>query len=245
MNFYLCVERSKTEYVWVFSDDDLMELNAINEVFKYLNSDYNLIIANYSVKDYYLKKELRENYLDKSINSKLSNHDIVMSNFGFRLSFLSCLIFKRSDFLKIKKSIYKKFVKYHFPFLLNIYLLIFKNCRLYFIKNTILIQRGNFSYAEINWWYKIFVSGSKYVFDYLKNHGYSPKSVKIARKKMIMDDIIPDIFYRKINNENILSQSTILIKNLYNFPFELFLVLIIIITPAFILKSLKKIKKLF
>jgi glycosyltransferase involved in cell wall biosynthesis len=242
-NFYLCVKRAKTKYVWIFSDDDIMKKNAILSLNTSFSDKDNLILCNYSLYDYNLTKCLKNNFINTNNNSTYKNSDLVMNDFGFRLSFLSCLIFEKDQFLKVPENTYKKYVKFQFPFLLSIYYMIYKNCSFRFIKESLLIQRGNKIHASSEWWYSIFVEGSNKVFAFLNELGYSTRSVRAAKIKLIYSDIIPDIIFRRLNNNSLRNKSLMLIKNYYNYPIQLIILLVSIYTPIQIVKFLLKVYK--
>ena len=236
LNFYLCAERAKTNYVWVFSDDDVMNIDAISLVNKYISKNPNIIVTNYSLYDFQLKNCLKKNFLSLKLNHQYYNHENVMKDFGFRLSFLSCIIFKRDDFLELPKNLFQKYVKYQFPFLLAIYSMIYKKCYLIFIKKSLIVQRGNKAHADSEWWYKIFVTGSNMIFKYLNKIGYSYNSILSAKRKLIWYDILKDIIFRKLNNEKLSDKIKLICKNYYDLPFSLTILIVTILTPNYFLR---------
>lgn len=242
-NFYLCVKRAKTKYVWIFSDDDIMKKDAILSLNTSFSNKDNLILCNYSLYDYNLTKCLKNNFINTNNNSTYKNSDLVMNDFGFRLSFLSCLIFEKDQFLKVPENTYKKYVKFQFPFLLSIYYMIYRDCSFRFIKESLLIQRGNKIHASSEWWYSIFVEGSNKVFAFLNELGYSTRSVRAAKIKLIYSDIIPDIIFRRLNNNSVRNKSLMLIKNYYNYPIQLIILLVSIYTPVLFVKFLLRVYK--
>jgi hypothetical protein len=243
LNFYLVVEKAKSKYVWVFSDDDIMMENAINEIYLKItkSNNYSLIICNYSLWDYNLEKCYKKQYLNIGLNTTYYDPNLLLEDFGIRLGFLSCLVFKRDDFLKFDRNTFNQYVKYGFPFMLNIYNMQFSSCNVFFIKQSLLKQRGNLVYGNIDWWYDVFTNGTTAVFYFLKKLGYKEKTINKAKKNLILNDILKDIFFRKVNNENVSKKLKILYKNYHNYP-EFFLILFALCIPSFIYKIIYFIK---
>lgn len=243
LNFYLCAKRAKTKYVWIFSDDDIMKQDALFKLESNISNLNNLIVCNYDLYDFKLKKCLKENLINVNNKKNYTNAENVMTDFGFRLSFLSCIILNRNHFLRLPESIFKKYVKYQFPFLLSIYYILYNECNLFFFKESLLIQRANQIHAEKEWWYRIFVDGSSKVFKFLIDTGYSKFSINKARKKLILNDIISDVVFRKLNNEKLGDKSSLLINKYYDLPLHLLFILVIIYTPNLFIKFLYKLFK--
>ncbi len=243
LNFYLCAKRARTKYVWIFSDDDIMKPDALSKLEINISNFNNLIVCNYDQYDFKLKKCLKENLINVNNKTNYKSAENVMIDFGFRLSFLSCIIFNRSHFLKLPESIFNKYVKYQFPFLLSIYFILHNECNMFFSKESLLIQRANQNHADKEWWYRIFVDGSSKVFNFLINMGYSKFSINKARKKLILNDIISDVVFRKLNNEKLRDKSFLLINKYYDLPLHLLLILVIIYTPNLFIKFLYKLFK--
>ncbi len=243
LNFYLCVERAKTKYIWIFSDDDLMEINAIKKLEESLDLKDNLVVCNYSLYDFHITKCLQRNLIDLNFSNSYTDYNKVMEDFGFRLSFISCIIFKRNEFLMLPKDTYLSYTEHQFPFLLTIYFMLLNNCNLRFIKNDIVVQRAFKNHGEQDWWYRIFVVGSNKVFHYLKNIGYAKLSIRKAKNKIIQNYIIPDVIYRRLNELDFRNKSILLIKNYYNYPISVFVLLLISNIPIFLLRLIYKFYK--
>jgi len=118
------------------------------------------------------------------------------------------------------------------------------HCKLKFIETTLIIQRANKVHAKKEWWYKIFVNGSNKIFKFLNNLGYSNSSIRFAKRKMIYEDIINDLVLRRLNNESLINKSILIIKNYYNYPFELILMLIVIFVPRILIITAYKLYKI-
>ena len=81
------------------------------------------------------------------------------------------------------------------------------------------------------------------MFAFLNELGYSTRSVRAAKIKLIYSDIIPDIIFRRLNNNSLRNKSLMLIKNYYNYPIQLIILLVSIYTPIQIVKFLLKVYK--
>ncbi len=243
LNFYFCIQRASSKFVWVFGDDDLININAIGEVLNYISKGYNLLILNYSIYDEKIKNILKANYLGISKNQVINNHDQLLIRLNLKLGFISCVIFKREDYLKMPSEIYDRYRAYGFAFLYGLLNSVYNNTNAIIISNEFLLQRGVDTPANIFWWYNCFVEGSCKIFHELQLIGYNKKSIKTAKNNVFYKIVFHDLIWRKCKGENINSVHNILYNNYRYNKFILIVFEVIILTPAFIFKSLSNVKK--
>ena len=246
LNFYLAVEKSKSDYIWLFSDDDIMNLNSIKLVNDAIILGYNIIIANYDLYNNELDIIKKRNYFNIKDNLKYNNKNNLLVDYNLKLGFISCVIFERKAFLCMPLEVFDKYRPYGFPFVYGIYSSLKENIQAIIISEALLIQRGANSPADINWWYKCFVEGSSKIFNELLKFGYNKYAIKMAKKNVFSEYVISDLLWRKRNGKNTLEAISYLYKYYKIFPTNFIYSICIIMTPSIIIKFLYHIKqKLF
>ncbi len=244
LNFYIAIERSKTDYVWLFSDDDLMNINSISLVIEALNNNYNFIVANYDLYDNNLLKIRKKNYFNLKQNVVITDKNILLSEYNLKLGFISCIIFERKAFLNMPIEVFNKYRPYGFPFIYALYSGLKENLNALIISDTLLIQRGADQPSDINWWYKCFVEGSSKIFNELRTFGYKNNSINTAKRNVYNNYVITDLIWRKANYLNTYKSLRYLFRFYYISPFILITSITIVITPNFIFNyAIKIIKK--
>ena len=100
-NFLKCVEVSNSEYVWIIGDDDYLYPNAISEVLKFLNENYEAVVVNYSL----IRENVKvERIIPERDSLELNSVEEVIQKIGLPMNFLSCTIHKKRTFLSIDSS---------------------------------------------------------------------------------------------------------------------------------------------
>jgi glycosyltransferase involved in cell wall biosynthesis len=243
LNFYFCIQRATSKFVWVFGDDDLISINAISQVLNYLTKGHNLLILNYSIFDEKVKNVLKKNYLGFSNNQKIKNHDELLMRLNLKLGFISCVVFQREEYLKMPLEIYDRYRTYGFSFLYGLLNSVYKNTNAIVISNELLQQRGIETPANIFWWYNCFVEGSGKIFHELQLIGYSKISIKGAKNNIFFKIVLPDLIWRKRIGENIKSVYNILYNN-YKYNWVILIIIeLVFLTPYSIFNLLSNVKK--
>lgn len=205
LNYYVCAGLATGKYIWIYSDDDIMEANAVAEVLNRISQYYNLIIANHSLwtNDFLSAVKQRMFPLEEDIT--FYNHNTLLSQLGLRLGFISCVIIKRDIFFTLDREDYESYVEYGFPFLFSVYTAVIRECRAHIIAEPIFAQRGANSdgYMDKARWYKCFVTGSSLIFEELIKRGYSKEAVFRAKHSVIKDYVMHDISFRRRNGEKL------------------------------------------
>jgi glycosyltransferase involved in cell wall biosynthesis len=238
-NYHIAASLAKGEYVWLFSDDDLMEAHAIGTVLNRINENYNLVISNYSLWSNDFTKVMRERMLPLRRNKIINDHNLLLRTAGLRLGFISMIIIKREVFLKLSLSEYEVYIEYGFSFLYAVYSGVIHRCRAYIYSQPMLLkQRGTLLNACANkeWWYKCFVSGSSLIFEELRKKGYSGSAVYRAKHLVLKDDVLPDLLFRKIKREDISSLFKLLLPYYKNQAIFWVLCVPVIFMPSVIIK---------
>lgn len=243
LNFYFCIQRATSKFVWVFGDDDLISNNAISEVLNYITKGHNLLILNYSIYDEKVENILKKNYLSISQNQVINNHDELLMRLNLKLGFISCVIFQRADYLKMSLEIYDRYRTYGFAFLYGLLNAVYKNTNAIIITNELLKQRGIDTPANIFWWYNCFVEGSCKIFHELQLIGYNKISIITAKNNIFYKIVLQDLIWRKCKGENIKSVYNILYNNYKYNRVILIIMEVVMLTPAFIFKFLSNVKK--
>jgi len=204
-NFFIAAKLATGKYVWVFADDDLMELEAVATVLKATVNDFNLIILNYSIWDQYIKSKLLDSRYVMKDDLELYNCNEVLSKFSMGPQFISAIIVKRDKFLSINKYDYRKLHQFGNSFLYAVYCSIKEDCKTLYLSKHYLKYRGfNSDLTTIDKWYKYFVYGNNFLLMLLKQEGYKTHAIRNARKKIITYYLARDIVARKKNNQNTL-----------------------------------------
>jgi len=234
LNFYIAIQRSNADYVWLFSDDDLMNIKSINLVIEALNNNYNIIVANYDLYDNNLSKIMKNNYFNLKQNEVITDRNKLLSEYNLKLGFISCVIFERKAFLNMPIEVFDKYRPYGFPFVYGLYSSIKDNLNALIIAESLLIQRGADQPSDINWWYKCFVEGSSEIFNELRTFGYKNFAINTAKRNVYNNYVTTDLVWRKSNNLNTYKSLSYLFRFYFIFPFMLITSIIIVLTPNLI-----------
>lgn len=105
-NCDLTVKRATGDYVWLFSDDDLMELGAAKKVINILSQYQNLsvISVNHSIRDYTLKHEIIKQYNLSKNNHLTTGLDEFLSVAWKHHTLISTNIIRRQDWISTGSS---------------------------------------------------------------------------------------------------------------------------------------------
>ncbi len=245
LNFYLAAKRAKSDYVWLFSDDDILCLNAVKLIYDALVVGNNLVIVNYDLYDNDLRILKKKNYFSISKDWQFDDKNLLLSDLGLKVGFISCVVFNRESFLKMPIDEFDKYRPFGFPFVFALYSSLKEDLRALVISDSIIKQRGADYPADIKWWYKCFVEGSSKIFNELIFSGYTLSSIRRAKFSVLREYIISDLLWRKTNNQNTAVALKSIIKYYKIFPVYLLILIAIILTPGFLIKSLIKLKNIF
>ena len=234
LNFYIAIQRSNADYVWLFSDDDLMNLNSINLVIESLNNNYNIVVANYDLYDNNLSKIMKKNYFNLEQNKVITDRNKLLSEYNLKLGFISCVIFEKKSFLCMPIEVFDKYRPYGFPFVFGLYSSLDDNLNALIISEPLLIQRGADQPSDINWWYKCFVEGSSKIFNELGTFGYKSNAIRTAKRNVYNNYVTTDLIWRKANNFNTYKSIRYLFKFYFIFPYSILKSIIIVLTPNLI-----------
>jgi abequosyltransferase len=107
-DFANAVDLARGDYCWLFCDDDLLKPGAVQAVLAAIKNDYALIIANSEVRNADLSRILQPRRLPL-MNNKIYTSDqnqSLMSDVGYYLSFIGCVIIKRQLWVLREKENY-------------------------------------------------------------------------------------------------------------------------------------------
>jgi len=195
-NFFLLATMAKGENIWIFGDDDKMNVSAVARILNNIRTGYGLTICNYSSWDKQFIVQRKEYCLSGNRDESFEDSNILMKRFGLHLGYISTIIIKKKLFLKLPANEYESFVEYGFPFLYSVYTGIANGaCKIGFISEPLVHNRsdnsGNYD------WYKYFVAGSALIFDKLLSKGYTHAAVRSAKKQVLRFFLIPHVFHIK------------------------------------------------
>jgi glycosyltransferase involved in cell wall biosynthesis len=105
-NCDLAVKRATGDYVWLFSDDDILQPNAAKKIVSILSQYPNLSVVsvNHSIQDYSLKYELIEQYNPHTDNRLTYGLDEFLSVVWKHHSLMSTNIIRREDWVNTGSS---------------------------------------------------------------------------------------------------------------------------------------------
>lgn len=241
-NFYVAINYSVAEYIWILGDDDKIAENALQKVLDMIKKKYSLIISNYSIWSIdFCDKKVQ--YAMKMNKDKVYlNHNNLMKDFGLHLGYISSIIIEKNLFLDVDKDEYNNFSQYGFSFLFAVYYGINKKCFSIYLAEPLVLNRSDNS-GQYNW-FKYFITGSYTIFDRLKELGYSKDSIYYANNIVIKDFIVHRIIYNKITNKNDFSGKISYMVYLYFRHSSFWLRCIpLLFIPKSLMKFLKNIKK--
>jgi hypothetical protein len=228
---------------WLFSDDDVLNLNSIKLVYDAILSGHNLIVSNYDIYDNSLTIIKKNNYFNINNNIIYNNKNQLLIDYNLKLGFISCVIFERNNFLKLPIDIFDSYRPYGFPFVYGLYSNLNENLNAIIFSESLLVQRGADNPADIDWWYKCFVEGSSKIFNELINFGYSNEAIIKAKKNVFKKYVITDLIWRKTNDIKTTISLNYLLKYYNTFLLQLLYAVLIIATPSFVFKYILKVKK--
>jgi len=203
-NFFLLARAATGRYVWIFADDDLMELNAVDIVLGEIRKGYSTLILNYSMWDSSFHNLIKPVRYEYSQDLFIQDKNKVLDQFGTGLQFISSIVIEKNILSKEKEYDYRRLHQYGNSFLYAVYSGISVTCNVKYIATTLLKYRGgNSEVGEVNKWYKYFIYGNNLFLSILRNlEGYSSRSIKNARRKIIKEYLLQDIALRKRNGFN-------------------------------------------
>jgi len=106
---YCCaVELAKGEYCWLFTDDDILKPGAIQAVMAAMQDDYGLILVNAEVRDVTLSRILEDRvfHFMNNITYQTRDFERFFVDVAAYLSFIGCVVIKRSLWNKREKEQY-------------------------------------------------------------------------------------------------------------------------------------------
>jgi len=197
-NFYCVAQKASSEYIWIFSDDDKMEGNAISTIINRIELGYNLIVCNYSLWSNDFSRIIKQRYHSIDRDKKFSDPNELMKHFGISLGLISGVVIQKELFLKTPYAEYEAYAEYSLSFLYSIYASIFPDCNATYIAAPIVCQRGVDKLSNDTYnWYKVFAIGASIILEALSTKGYTKRAINRAKQLVLKDYILHDISYRK------------------------------------------------
>lgn len=244
-NFYLLATLAQGDNIWIFGDDDKMEVNAVARVLDSIRAGYVLTICNYSSWDKQLSVQIKKCGLSGEKDQSFEDANKLMKRFGLHLGYISAVVIKRSLFLKLPAEEYELFSEYGFPFVYSVYNGVAKGaCKAEFIAEPLVCNRGGNS-GNYDW-YKYFVVGSALIFQQLLLRGYTQRAVLSAKHQVLRDFVIPYLIDMKslVNGSNVKNNIGKIFRH-YKKNWIFWLVCLpVLLTPPSLLRLVKNIRQI-
>lgn len=240
-NFYLLATLAQGDNIWIFGDDDKMEVGAVGAVLESIRAGYNLTVCNYSLWDKQFIVQHKMYGLSGNRNDSIEDSNELLARFGLHLGYISTVVIKRNLFLKLPIEEYEPFVEYGFPFLYSVYTGMSNGaCKARFIVTPLVLNRsdnsGNFD------WYKYFAKGSALIFDKLLTKGYSQNAITASKNKVLKEFIVPNIIHLKfLGNGNEIRKNIGMLFEYYKKHWFFWVVCVpVFLTPSSMIRFVKR-----
>lgn len=209
-NLLKAVDMTEGEYIWNLSDDDRITSDAIKEVFKRIDAGHNLIICNFSIwsKDY-SEVKVANNFRTVD-DMTFTRADEALGRFSVQAGYISCVIMKRTSLYSVPISERDSFIGTGFPWLYPIYASLLSHCSVAFIAKLIVQNRSDNSVSYD--WHNFFINGTTRIFKALQAKGYSPRAVRVANRRVILDYVIHNLLGLRLNKTKKRGLALLLVK---------------------------------
>jgi abequosyltransferase len=107
-DYCTAVQTATGRYCWLMSDDDVLKAGAIAAVITALGNDYELIVVNAEVRNFDLSKLVEPRRLKFSVDRTYAPQDMdkLFIDIGDYLTFIGCVVIKRSVWLEREREPY-------------------------------------------------------------------------------------------------------------------------------------------
>lgn len=193
-NVHRLVTMASSDYVWVIGDDDKIAAPAIPTVLKHIESDYDLIISNYSVNNKDLTIVRVPRALALGDDKVFDDPNEVMVTFGVQLGYISILVIRRSVFLSVPFSEFEPLGEYGLSVMFVVYSGLLSGSRTLYLSESLVHNRSDNTAGN---WVKFFVAGPAVVYKALREKGYASHAVSVGKHGVLRDIIFRGILVRK------------------------------------------------
>lgn len=188
-NIFACAARARADYVWIFGDDDEFCGNALEKAFQYIDNNFDLIVANFSVWSREMDCMLDSARLSHIHDSVFDDPNSVLSTCGMHLGYISGVIIRR-NLLAISEQEYERCKLYSLPHAYCIYHALLKGCHVAYEPTPIFKHRSDNSTPLLgpdraSRALECFVRGPAIIYEALERDGYNTKAVRCAKTMMI------------------------------------------------------------
>jgi glycosyltransferase involved in cell wall biosynthesis len=105
-----CVELARGEYVWLFTDDDLVKPDAVAAVLEACRGGFSLMVVNAEVRSMDLSQRIVDRRIlaesDQVFSSEAFQRDDFLAAVGVYLSFIGCVVIRRDVWNQREKTRY-------------------------------------------------------------------------------------------------------------------------------------------
>ena len=177
------------EYVWCMGDDDLAEHGFISEVLRCIREGADAVIVNFSTWNSDMTHQIKRRQFSSMTDAIYEKPAAVLSDFGINVSFISCIVARRSCLSSLPYEQRAPFIETGLSQVLAFYFGIKAMRRVHYVATPLLRNRTapNRGY----YWGNVFITGAAIILDRIQSFGYSVQSLSAARGDVITRYIVP------------------------------------------------------
>ena len=256
-NIRLAAELGGGQFVWIFGDDDKMEIEAVSTVMTKIAEGADAVICNVAIssRDFIITKS---RFLPIYDDISFSNPNHVMGRLGPTLGYISGAILNREAFMRVPFSEYISFDEDGTCFLYAAYSVL-RICRkIEFIAAPLVINWGEASDADLLsdhhrsaagaiplkraeiLWNRVFAQGFPRTLDFLAAQGYHRSAIRKGKTLLLFFYLFPRLLLLKNRRHGSWTLMTMSAKYFYELLSFWLLFVPCALLPLFILRYLKR-----
>jgi len=181
-NFRFLINMAASNHVWIFSDDDHMQKQAIPRALEHIRRGALLIVFNWSVWTKNFSSQIKASMFSPQDDMEFYDANSLVKQLGFNVSLVSCFIARKTAYC----NEYTELINTRYAHVYAVYASMYEQCFAVYISDALVEARsGNISDADYPARMQCLISGSSMVFDALEMKGYSPQIIKSMRQDIL------------------------------------------------------------
>ncbi len=235
-NFYFLANFASGKYLWIFGDDDKVQINAIPAILQKIKTGHDVMITNYSTWSQDFSVSYEERFLPFEQDQEIKDPDELMKMLGIKIGFTSAVIIRKDLFLRLPKADFEAFMKYGNSFTYAVYNAVNPECNACCVARPLVCYRGSNSkeYQDPFIWYRNFAVGGSLLMETLRDRGFSRDSVYQAKHEILKDYVIHHISFSKREGKSLRGIFTLLLPYYKKYWFFWFVCVPALFAPRFL-----------